>query len=778
MSPTASEPDRAPLESGFRDTVHPFLKTYCITCHGGEKPKGDLNLSGYTTVGAIARDLQRWETVLEQLEACRMPPAKAPQQPSAELRREIIAWIRAVRAFEGKRNAGDPGLVPPRRLSNAEYDYTLRDLTGVDIRPTREFPVDPANEAGFDNSAESLAMSPALLNKYLEAARRVSEHLLLMPDGLAFAPFPVIADTDRDKFCVRRIIDFYKHQNTDYADYFQAAWRYQHRAALGQPNATLADIAAAAGVSARYLATVWDILTGPAEELGPIAALQALWKQLPSPLTPTPLPLGERGRGEGDAAWAGCAQMRDFVVQLRQKLVPEVKNLTAPRMSNGSQQFVLWKNRQFVANRRRYAGGALKLRLEELAPTPAAARALTAPTDPTAIERYEGAFNRFCATFPDAFYVSERARVYLNPEQEKKLGGRLLSAGFHSMTGYFRDDGPLYELVLDPAQQRELDRLWLEFDVITGAPIRQYTSYIWFERAEAHFIREEEFDFARSEDKDCTSEAKIHQLAEKYLAKARRVGAGEVALQAIQDHFAIISKSIRRVEEVRQAAEPRHLEALQKFAERAYRRPLAPAEREDIAAFYRSLRDKEGLGHEDALRDTFISVLMSPHFLYRIEAPTPGPGVRPLPDYALASRLSYFLWSSLPDAELLARAAADELHRPEVLVAQAKRMLRDERVRGLITEFAGNWLDFRRFEEHNAVDRERFKSFTDELRRAMFEEPIRFVLDVARADRSVLDFLYAQHTFVNPVLARHYGMTVPLTPTPLPLGERGFWNSL
>jgi hypothetical protein len=85
-------------------------------------------------------------------------------------------------------------------------------------------------------------------------------------------------------------------------------------------------------------------------------------------------------------------------------------------------------------------------------------------------------------------------------------------------------------------------------------------------------------------------------------------------------------------------------------------------------------------------------------------------------------------------------------------------MVQDDHIRGLATEFAGNWLDFRRFEEHNAVDRERFKGFTDELRRAMFEEPIRFVIDVARADRSVLDLLYASHTFVNPVLARHYGI--------------------
>jgi hypothetical protein len=87
-------------------------------------------------------------------------------------------------------------------------------------------------------------------------------------------------------------------------------------------------------------------------------------------------------------------------------------------------------------------------------------------------------------------------------------------------------------------------------------------------------------------------------------------------------------------------------------------------------------------------------------------------------------------------------------------------MLRDPRIRGLAAEFAGNWLEFRRFEEHNSVDRRRFASFTNELRQAMYEEPLRFFIDVAAHDRSVLDFLYADHTFVNPLLARHYGMSV------------------
>jgi hypothetical protein len=119
----------------------------------------------------------------------------------------------------------------------------------------------------------------------------------------------------------------------------------------------------------------------------------------------------------------------------------------------------------------------------------------------------------------------------------------------------------------------------------------------------------------------------------------------------------------------------------------------------------------------------------------------------------------------MPDDELLNLAARGELRKPQVLAAQARRMLKDDRARGLATEFAGNWLEFRRFEEHNSVDRERFATFTNELRRAMFEEPVRFFADVIRNDGSVLDFVYADHTFVNPALARHYGMPEPRVTT-------------
>ena len=93
-------------------------------------------------------------------------------------------------------------------------------------------------------------MSPALVKKYLDASRLVADHIVFLPKGFSFAPYPVVTDEDRDKYGVNRIVDFYKRQPLDYADYFAAAWRYRHRAALRRSDTTLADVARDAKISA------------------------------------------------------------------------------------------------------------------------------------------------------------------------------------------------------------------------------------------------------------------------------------------------------------------------------------------------------------------------------------------------------------------------------------------------------------------------------------------------------------------------------------------------
>ena len=745
----------------FTESVQPLLKGHCYACHGVEKQEAKLNLSSFDSAQAVAEYPRLWQLVRERLESGEMPPEDAKTKLSGQNRHSVIAWIKEAQQFEAEQNAGDPGRVLARRLSNAEFDYTIRDLTGVDIRPTREFPVDPANEAGFDNSGESLAMSPALLQKYLAAARLVADHVVLKPQGFIFAPHPVVTETDRDKYCVQRIIAFYGRHRIDYADYFLAAWQYRHRERLARAQIDLRGIAAAAGLSSKYLATIWSVLNDPLPEVGPLAVVRSLWRELPTPEE------SKDGRAKAEnLARAGCERIRDLVIQMRNELSPEAGKLHVQGISDGSQPFVLWRNRQSAALHMCYAGnvttdaGRLRALAKQVNEKLAVQFDLD-PTDNQAATRHKESLERFCHDFPRAFVVSDRG-PYFDPKQAGK--GRLLTAGFHLMQGYFRDDQPLYELVLDINQQQQLDALWQELNFITLVPLRQYKDFIFFERAEPpRFMREAEFDFARSEDKDATKPEKMKRLAELHVAKARRIGASAQAVEAIETYYTTIEKEIRWVERERFTAEPSHIAELLKFAERAWRRPLTIAECDELRSSYRALRDSDMLSHEDAIRDSITTVLLSPHFCYRLAPAAEGTGPQPLSDYALASRLSYFLWSSLPDAELLAHAASGDLHQPEVLLAQTRRLLRDKKVRGLATEFGGNWLDFRRFEEHNGVDRQRFPAFTPELREAMFEEPVRFLVDALQNNRSILELLQADYTFVNPVLARHYG--IPLADT-------------
>jgi mono/diheme cytochrome c family protein len=197
------------------------------------------------------------------------------------------------------------------------------------------------------------------------------------------------------------------------------------------------------------------------------------------------------------------------------------------------------------------------------------------------------------------------------------------------------------------------------------------------------------------------------------------------------------------------------------LARQAYRRPVDPAAVETLMTFYRDGR-KTG-GFERGIEASLQFILASPEFLFRIETDPPVESGRALShayrldDLALASRLSFFLWSSLPDEKLLALAAQGRLKDPAVLEQQVRRMLADPRSKTLIDNFAEQWLHLRNLKSSNP-DLGAFPDFDDNLRQAMKEETELFFDSIMREDRSVMDLLNADYTFVNERLARHYGM--------------------
>ncbi len=285
-----------------------------------------------------------------------------------------------------------------------------------------------------------------------------------------------------------------------------------------------------------------------------------------------------------------------------------------------------------------------------------------------------------------------------------------------TLTLFYREDDHLARLMLDDAQKAKLDRLWDELHYISHDALTLVDAFdqIW--------------QFATQD-----ADPKVFEPLRK----------------PINDRAAAFRQDLIDTQ-------PKHVEAVLDFANRAYRRPLSDGEKDELRGLYRKLR-KEELPHDEAIRLTLARVFVAPAFLYHLEKAPPGTEAGPVSNWELANRLSYFLWSSAPDAALREVAAAGKLREPGVLTAQARRMLRDGRVRRMATEFGCAWLHIYGFEELNEKSERHFPTFT-ELRGAMYEEPIRFFTDFFQTDRPVLNILDADYTFLNEPLAKHYGI--------------------
>lgn len=273
-----------------------------------------------------------------------------------------------------------------------------------------------------------------------------------------------------------------------------------------------------------------------------------------------------------------------------------------------------------------------------------------------------------------------------------------------TLTLFHREDEPLRRLMLSEAEAAELDRLWDELLFVSEAPLKQVDAY------------EQLVQFATQDRPDLVEEfAVLREGFEQAAAafQARQTAAVTAQKQAVID-----------------------------FASRAWRRPLRPAEIDALRAFEPRLM--------------LARVLASPSFLYKVEERPENTGE--LNDWELATRLSYFLWSSTPDDELRALAAAGQLRNPDVLAAQARRLLQDARVTRLATEFGCQYLHVRDVATLDEKSERHFPTFLD-VRAAMQEEVARFFTDLFQENRSVLTLIDADHTFVNAPLAAHYGIT-------------------
>ncbi len=238
-------------------------------------------------------------------------------------------------------------------------------------------------------------------------------------------------------------------------------------------------------------------------------------------------------------------------------------------------------------------------------------------------------------------------------------------------------------------------------------------------------------------------------LMEKYLAAARKIADQAVAGKD-KDKLIFTSKP-EGARKARDAAK----EILARLALRAFRRPAAPDEVEKHLKLF-DAAEKVDPSFEKAMALPVRAILVSPHFLFRVE-PSAGDGVQAVSEWELASRLSYFLWATMPDDDLLEQARKGALKDPKVLEAQVLRMLKDPRASQLAENFAPQWLQVRRLQEVQ-YDPKLFPGMDRALRDDMIRETVLFFEAVMKEDRSVHDLLDADFTFVTDRLARHYGL--------------------
>jgi len=629
----------------YQQQVLPVVSSRCMSCHNDRTRAGTLSLEAFKDPSAALAQPAVWHRVLDKLSTGAMPPPPAAPLAQSELD-GIANWVHKLPAPAAVAAVapGSAGRVTARRLNRVEYNNTIRDLLGVAARPADEFPVDDSGY-GFDNNGDVLSVSPLLMEKYMQAAERISR---LAVYGETVPPKPT------------RLVRMMNRRSQDAYDVLTE------------------------GNSGMYL---------------PYSLRGAMYGNFTFPVD------GEyefrlriaNFRGETD----------DLTDEERARRAEERRKLFEQRRLERLKAQAEGKPAGPPA-RREVTPEELRAR-EEAARKAAPPRKLIlavdgAPIISTVIEG-TGSFGYSQGEF------TARATV--------KAGERFLRASYPELAN-----------LEDPRENINPDMrrgLFVDYLDIVG-PFNPSTA-----PSESH--------------------KKIFICAQTTPQCARTI--------------------------------------LTNLMERAYRRPVAEEELASKLELVR-LAQREGDTFQEGIRLALQAILASPNFLFRIEAnPAPrtgsagsreqdpayvrraGPVLRtrqarsaaatPIPtehsvsDIELASRLSYFLWASMPDDELMRVARAGTLRQPAVLEAQVRRMIADPKGYNLVDNWAAQWLQLRNL-GRTKPDPKRFPTVDDELLDAMRRETSMFVEAIIKEDRSLLDFIDAPFTFVNGPLARHYGI--------------------
>ena len=870
-----------------------IFQQYCFQCHGSTVTKAGVNLEQMTAQGSIAEQFQLWERVAVALEQRRMPPKGMPQ-PSDEERRQAISWVRAELNSYAQKHDGDPGQVTVRRLTSGEYAYTIKDLTGLDLNVGIDSASDSVGGEGFTNFGDVQFMQDANLERYLGAAKTIADYAVIGSGPLEFFPHP--GKTGFELSAITRIKEIYAAHGIrtvsgeggrpfgleKYGKVFYVAWRYQHRAALGEANATIADLANREGINPRFAEHIWQVVNNRSLKY-PSSEVISRWRKLPVPGSAP----GTDIKTIDAAARAGCDEVQKFLITWPSWLFargdlaaggagdesplefsdrtlnvnPTYRfayvrgggrgpvqpgpakiylNVSTVNPAMGEKPVIIWRNltvgfRPITPRARVQAGESAVVLAEEaqalanlrrgIVP-PGARQTLKSIVSETTAQRLNfGRSPDGTALGPDDF-ASEGSVMFEVPMPEGQFSMNLqvdAELGNHEQVIRIviadRENGqtrgqPTRALIGDmkTAAYREFragvmefasllppnthgeptpadkDPIPAPFDSTYNVPEHddfvQKIKYIRDDRFLAtHLIDEATRTRLNHAWNDLYASFEYHDNYLRLLASHFKVDLkGKGIAQMGKAEIAALPAEMRKyvtplraeydaVLAAESAARPGHVKDCLDFAGRAWRRPLTEKEQQSLRAFYDKTISADP-DHRKAIRALLTRILVAPQFLYRVEQAAGASSaklapagqvedlaaVKPLTNWELASRLSYFLWSSIPDDELRRAAGAGELNDPQGIQRQVRRMLADPKARRLSTEFFGQWLGFYHFDQHKGVDTSRFAEFTDDVKEAMYGEAVSFFEHIIRKDRPIREILFADYTFLNKDLAKFYGV--------------------
>ena len=846
----------------------------CIDCHSGEDAEARLDLEGMLE-NPLADNFPDWRGVLRVLRNGSMPP-DGEADWTADHRAAISNELRTLFTRAAAQHARDPGPTQVRRLTSAEFDYCLEDLTGLQLGLGNQFVSDSVGGSGFTNSASAQFLQDAMLERYLEAAKSVADHAIIGAGPLHF--YEASGQTGMELSAIGRIQSLYRRHGfrssagegakpyglERFPQALVVAWKYRYREAFDAPTRSLDELAIEASLDPKFVRHLWNALNR--SDAGfPLSEVIASWSELPSPRDVGPKRASELKTLEATViqlcrdlfleiqAWqerfAGAASAeeeaavltggriaipssRSFLVQARRRRLAPDDNFT-PDLNNprlySQDGTVRLRITVEPASSPREPGPSVILRtptfqfryLEQVNPEPvplldavtsdsksklgfgqnhggeaigmdeiavhvgeekivavvlpdgcntgqlrfdamldsvlgrgSAVRLVVKDiTDANAgkptgrhyssllrdqtsheMEQWESGLTEFAGTFPQISHrepaPSDRDPIPAPYDNTYNLPER---NRFHTAVKYYREDAFLTKYLMPPNAIQALEEAWadllLSFD---------------YHDVNLRFVAEK---YGIDLPTDSIANVKWNWI-ESLPAEPHRFIAGYKS-----EHDSMTS--------LMQAAERRHLDDVSRFAAKAWRRPLQESDEHDLRSFYRLRRKQDQLTHRQAIRSTIARILVSPEFLFRIEQAPPHPSDQPLSSLEVASRLSFSLWSSAPDEELLDLARQDALRDDDVLQQQVERMLASPNARRMATEFFGQWLGFYQFDRFRGVDQDRFPEFDNELRASLYQEAITFCEYIIRQDRPYHELIDADYAFVDPRTADHYGMLSP-----------------